>query len=141
MLIERASTPEFTGGEFYRYTALGLDKHPWIVISDPALAEYQHKIIVVNFTSWAAWKDQTCIVDVHECPPGTLDRRSCVEYAGCEFQPLGTLEERLYRGHLRKCGVANDELLARLRQGAIDSQFTLNKFRDVLIDQGLAFPF
>ena len=126
--------PSFCGGDAFRFVGRRMDKHPWVVLSSP-LEDGDH-VLIVNFTTWRQWEDQTCVVDPAECPQ-VLTSRSCLKYSGCQVWRLGVLESKEDYGEIERLGNVGPDVLHRMRQGVIDSPQAPYEAKDILISQGL----
>jgi hypothetical protein len=73
-----------------------LDSHLWVVISDPA--ENPEEIVLVNFTTYRADKDQACIVERGDHP--FISRRTCIEYRGAKTASARELQTLLDSGQI-----------------------------------------
>ncbi len=87
-------------------------------------------VIICNFTELKAYSDRTCVVTIgeHEC----ITKDSVVYYAEaylCKTEDqMGALERQISS---RKAPLSAD-LLARVRQGALDSPHTPEYIKDLL---------
>jgi len=63
-------------GDTFLLTDPQVNNHLFIIISNPA--QDPNRIVMANFTSWRADKDQSCLVEVDEHPFVTV--QSCVDY-------------------------------------------------------------
>jgi len=110
-----------------------IDFHLHIIISDPS--QDNNKIVTVNFTSWRADKDQSCIVDVNE--HSFIKVRSCVDYRRDKLISLENYEHCLRSGDLISHDQIKDSLLRRILDGAAISPHIPLGNRKILVDQGL----
>jgi hypothetical protein len=74
----------------------GINDHLFVVISDPSADP--DRIVTANFTTWAAHKDQSCIVEVGE--HRFITRRSCMYYGEDRWITLVEYEGLLVAGRL-----------------------------------------
>jgi hypothetical protein len=111
----------------------GEDKHFWVVLSDPA--KDKDRVLVVNWTTHADYKEQTCILEPgeHRC----LTRRCCVYYTGASIEKLDSLQ---YAELCNNITVFNEplaaEILQRIRDGAAKSDNILKAGPTLLREQG-----
>ena len=110
-----------------------IDTHLHIIISNPS--QHNNKIVTVNFTSWRADKDQSCVVEVGE--HGFIKVRSCVDYRRDFLIKLTDYEHCLDSGDLIPHDPVSKDLLKRILHGAEVSQFISFGNRNILVDQGL----
>lgn len=112
---------------------LQYDSHLWVIISDPDIDP--HSVLIVNFTSWRADKDQACVVDKDDHP--YIHHRTCVNYAGSKVQSVDDLGRLVKAGTVSHREPASEELLRRMRDGAIESKFMIMSHANLLIEQGV----
>ena len=110
-----------------------IDSHLYIIISDPA--QDRDRIVMANFTSWRADKDQSCIVEVGE--HRFITRRSCVHYGEQRLIKLVAYERELASGRLILHDPVSGDLLKRILDGAAMSPFLPLGNRQILVEQGL----
>jgi len=120
-------------GDTFRLTNLGIDSHLHIIISDPT--QDSSRIVTVNFTSWRADKDQSCIVEVRE--HRFIKFKSCVHYRQDRLITLAQYEHSLATGDLSAHEPVNQDLLRRILDGAAVSPFLPLGNRQILVEQGL----
>ena len=110
----------------------GDDNHTWVVLSDPA--KDADRILVVNWTTHEAYKEQTCILETgeHAC----ISRRSCVYYIGAKIERLSSLQYAEACNNILVKGKLDDRVLQRIREGAAKSDNILKGGPDLLRDQG-----
>jgi hypothetical protein len=108
-------------------------KHPYMVISDPALDP--ENVVLVNFTEAKPEEEQCCIAEAgeHRC----LTKRSCVRYKDGRVTSVAMLERAVQVSQMTPLGTLSPELLARIRAGASESDFLPEKCRRVLEEQEL----
>ena len=129
--------PEFIGGTTFQYSGPDTDNHLWVVVSDPLYDE--NHVVVVSFTTYRPRKDATCLIEPGEHEFVTIT--TCVQYLASRDVKLGVLEEWLDSGRIVTKAPVKPDLLARIRQGAVDSPQTPYRAKTILIDQGLANPY
>jgi hypothetical protein len=112
------------------------DSHLWMIISDPG--NHPDKVVIVNFTSWADWKDQACVVDVGEHP--YVHKKTCVNYAGAKIVTLDQLKTLEQAGRLKMHSHLSEALLRRIRQGVLDSRMKMS-LAELLLEQGVIEDF
>jgi hypothetical protein len=107
-------------GDTFKFPPRVLDNHLWMVISDPQ-SYPDDPVVIVNFTTHRPDKDPACILNVGD--HAFIVRETSVYYDGARFAQNSRLD------HLVECGdVISDvpltkEILARIREGARDSEF------------------
>ena len=124
-------TNPFAPGTVYLPSETG--EHFWLVLSDPALNA--ERVLVVNWTTHEAYKEQTCILEAGEYI--NLTRRSCVYYSGARIVRLDDLRYAELCNKLHVTGILSPELLERIRIGAGRSDFILEGGPILLREQGL----
>jgi hypothetical protein len=87
-------------------------------------------VITCNFTDYATHSDWTCIIEVGEHP--SITKKSVVNYRQAQYCESGTAVEALERLIDSRKQPLSPELLARIRQGALDSPRTSDKIKDAL---------
>jgi len=137
MGFSREPPPEISGGDTFQFSGQELDRHVWVVISDP-LRDENH-ILIVNFTTCRPRSDKTCMIQPGE--HGFVTAPTCVHYMGAYTVKLGILEGWLDSGRIALREPVSADLLGRIRQGAIDSPQTPYGVKQILIDQELVIPF
>jgi hypothetical protein len=110
----------------------GDDNHTWVVLSDPV--KDAERVLVVNWTTLEAYKEQTCILEAgeHAC----ISRRSCVYYIGARIEQLSSLQYAEMCNNILVRGRLNDQVLQRIREGAAKSDNILKAGPDLLREQG-----
>lgn len=120
-------------GDTFLLTDRDVDEHLWVVISDPTLDSDQ--VLIVNLTSWKHYHDPACVLEVGDHP--FISRRTCVNYAEARIVTLMLLQDWVARGRIRPQAKCDPELLARIRNSAMDSTRMALEKAEILIDQGL----
>jgi hypothetical protein len=106
--------------------------HLFSVISDPK--QDSSRILITNFTSWAANKEQTCVVESSEYSELTV--KSCIDYRRTYLTSEADLLTRANYGRVRHALPVPPALLKRIREGAFISRFMLMGYTDLLKTQG-----
>lgn len=98
--------------------------HPWFVCTQP---NAEGLVVVVSATDATKCLDQTCLVSAgaHEM----ITKDSAMYYDDAQFISVENLEKMKKHGTLKPRAKADDELMVRVRQGAIDSFHTPNDVR------------
>jgi hypothetical protein len=93
------------------------DSHLWMVISDPTQGD---ECVIVNFTSWRADKDQSCVVlpGEHEY----VRNKTCVNFKDAKRCRIGDLESLISSRHLTTRAPLSTGLLAKIRQAVPESR-------------------
>lgn len=120
------------GDTFLLYN-LEINNHLFVIISDPE--QDPHRIATVNFTTWRADKDQSCVVDIGE--HSFLTHRSCIHYDEDRLFPLDQYNSFLESGHIIPHEPVSKHLLGRILAGAKVSPHIPFGKRQILIEQGL----
>ncbi|MGA2067936.1 MAG: hypothetical protein ABSG86_23405 [Thermoguttaceae bacterium] len=107
-------------------------EHLWIVISDPSL-DGSH-VLVAN-VSTDRGHDPACILQPGDHP--FVKHRSCIRYDKCCLWRNADLERLVSSGRIRPQEPISAELLARVREGAGNSDFIALGCRQLLAEQGL----
>lgn len=120
-------------GDVFRLVK-GADKHAKVVISDPQ--DYPDNVLFVGMTSWDAREDHSCIL-----LPGdhsTVFHRTCISYSrGNAKASNRDLDAMVKIGLLQVFEPVSPEVLARIRNGAMDSIRTPKDFKEMLVRQKL----
>jgi len=121
-------------GDVFRLVK-GADKHAKVIISDPA--SFPGKVLFVGMTSWDPREDQSCIL-----LPGdhsTVYHRTCITYSRGNAKASNTELDAMFRaGLLQVFEPVSNDVLQRIRKGAIESTRTPKDFKEMLVRQGLA---
>lgn len=107
--------------------------HLYMVISDPVIDP--DRVVLVNFTTFHADEEDCCIAQSGEHP--FLTRKSCVRYKDGRISSVSALDTLVARGVLTANKPLSKELLRRVQQGALLSDFMPEGCRKILEDQGL----
>lgn len=120
-------------GDTFRFSSV-IDEHQhlWVIISDPQMDAEQ--VLIVSFTTWASYKDQTCIVFGSE--HDDLSHRSCVAYNYAMARPLSALLSAESVAHLNRKSAAHPELVRKIQDGAARSTQLARGLREILVKQG-----
>jgi hypothetical protein len=111
------------------------EKHWWVVISDPEI-DATAFVVTVNFTSYAAHKDPSCIL-VPEDYPQFITHPTCVSYIDARPISLVVLRNHLSSGKIIKQKPVARAVLQKIRQGAAKSRHLHLGCRGILVEQGL----
>ena len=103
-------------GDTFQLKNASIDSHLHIIISDPSLNPY--RIVTVNFTSWRADKDHSCIVESNEHP--FITHRSCIDYRREQLISLAVYEQVLESGDLIPYDPVSETLLKRILTGEMN---------------------
>jgi len=109
------------------------DHHLWVIISDPVIDD--QNVLFVNFTSWDSYEDQTVILDVWDHP--FIKHRTCVAYSRARVSADVALQRLATANRLALHDPASDDLLKKLRDGAVASNRTKNEHLQLLVNQGI----
>ena len=107
--------------------------HLYVVCSDPAVDP--ELVLIVNFTTFKPKEEDGCIVKPGEHP--FIQQRSCIRYKDARIARVKDLMVLVDRGQLSKREPVSEELLARIRGGASQSDFLPEECRRFLRNQCL----
>lgn len=110
----------------------GVNEHLHVVISDPA--KDPARVLLVTVTTAAEYKEQTCLISANEHP--WVRHLSCISYRHASFATNAALEHLRANALLEMHPPFPDLLLKRIWAGAADSTELVDKFADLLIEQG-----
>jgi hypothetical protein len=99
--------------------------HPWFVCTEP---DGNGRVVVVSATDLNRCFDKTCILRPGDHPMITKD--SAIYYDLADFMLIDTIKKMAEHKTLKPREPAADELMVRIRRGALDSGHTPN---DVMI--------
>lgn len=111
-------------------------KHLWVIVSDPAANP--DLVVCLSFTTLRDKSDRSCVVQPGEHP--FVQEATCIAYRHGRHLSLQQLQAMAMAGALQMREPVSEALLARIRQGARESDFTIFLHRRVLVDQGLIDP-
>jgi hypothetical protein len=111
-------------------------RHLWTIISDPELDP--ERVLIVNFTSWQAYHDQSCVLEGGVHP--FVHHRTCVNYRQARVTTVSALEALQQDGLLEPHEHLSPELLRRIRNCAGDSRVMPLECFSILDDQDLLDP-
>lgn len=92
----------------------------WVVVSDPTK---DRNVLVVNVTSIRAGvpHDPACVLNANDHP--FVRHASYMRYADCQIQSNAELDNKLASGSIVLDDKVSDDVLLRIRKGAIESDF------------------
>ena len=104
------------------------DKHPWFVCTRP---DRDDEVVVINATGWVSdFPDMTCILEAGVHP--AITKKSVMFYQEAEFKKAsnfaGLIKARIWTPDAD----APDDLIERIRKGALDSEFTPEEQREAV---------
>jgi hypothetical protein len=125
------------GGDTFRLVGVA-DRHTWVVLSDPA--QDPNCVLIVSFTSYIAdtGMDNSCVVGPHEF--SILTNKSVIYYEDVREASLASLQAIKNVGKLQNRTPVPETLLQRIREGAMVSAECKEKFKTMLIKQGVIPP-
>ena len=111
--------------------------HPYnhlnVVCSDPAADA--SKVLLVSITTFRPKEDESCILVKGDHP--FIKHNSCMRYKDARVASVAQIRALLDGGLLTRREPVSVELLARIRDGAGDSDFLPEEYRRLLQSQGL----
>lgn len=110
----------------------GLDEHLWVIISEPAKSD---KVLMVNFTSHAHFKDQSCILDVGD--HDFIKHKTCVNYSDPKIVTKKQLESLVQSGLLQNRKNVGMAILNRILDGAAATDRISFEAEEILVEQGI----
>lgn len=122
-----------TGDTFVNQATVLVRSHLWAIISDTQ--QSIDKIVIVNVTSSPIDGDASCLLKSGEHP--FIKHDTYVNYHEAKVVTLALLDELQAKGLITSHACLDCDVLARIRQGAMQSQFTKTAVRKVLDDQNL----
>jgi hypothetical protein len=131
----KASKALQAGDAFFNEERVGIPRHLWIVVSDPAQDEDQ--ILIANVTSRksVADSDNSCILN-KGCHPH-IPHESIINYRGACLTALVQLCRGIDKGLLKMTQPVDDDVLEKVRSGFMVSPFSKNGHKELLCKQGL----
>lgn len=115
-----------------------INDHLHVVISDPRIDPAQ--VVIVSVTSYdkfshEIYKDGSCVLDSHDHP--WIRHRTCISYRDGRVVPESVLDAAVANGSLVMEEPVSSDVLARILEGAEQTEELPNKCRTVLAGQGL----
>lgn len=104
----------------------GSPEHLWVVVAGPTSAG---EFVIFNFTSWRDGCDESCVVQSGEHP--YIAHKSVIAYA--RGQSLSNAAWALLQRY--GCTIkrrVSPELLRKIQEGALASEFTAGKFQSAV---------
>ncbi len=121
-------------GDVFRLVK-GVDKHAKIVISDAT--KFPEKVLFVGMTSFDQREDHSCILDKGD--HSTIVHRTCVPYSRANAKASNAeLDAMVKAGLLHVFEPLSEQVLQRVREGAMKSSRIAKEHKKMLVDQGLA---
>jgi len=124
-------------GDTFRFADRALEKHLWVVISDP-LMDVTDSVVIVRFTTQRDGRDCTCVLQPGDHP--LISHATVVDYDWALDIPNAALEGFASDGQAFLQEPVSPEVLGRIRQGAAESDFMPEGCKEILIKQGLIEP-
>jgi hypothetical protein len=112
------------------------DIHLWIIISDPELDP--QNVLIVNLTTLAPRKDQSCVLKVGDHP--WIRHDTCVNFGDSNVTTLEKLIAARDANALMTQSPVSPQLLQRIRESAMNSTKMALDHAEILISQGLVQP-
>ncbi len=99
--------------------------HLWIVCSNP---NANGDVVIVNLTKLHAGTiDDTCVLQRGDHPFVSTD--TAVRYQSADVKPVRELEAKIQKGDCKHHQPASDQLMTRIREGAVASDYTPNRVK------------
>jgi len=124
-------------GDTFRFADRALEKHLWIVISDPVL-DVADRVVIVRLTTYREGRECTCILQPGDHP--FITHATVVDYGWALDISNAGLESFVGDGKAFLQDPVRPEVLGRIRQGAAKSEFISEGCQEILIKQGLIEP-
>src|SRR5207245_971824 len=102
--------------------------HLYVVCSDPARDSKQ--VVLVNFTTFEVEEESCCIINAGEHP--FITRKSCIRYKDARIATVDALKQLEDMGQASRRESVSSDLLARIRNGASESDFFPEGCRRIL---------
>lgn len=115
----------------------GSDYHLWVVISDPVSYE-NDQVVIVRFNSYEEGKpghDSTCVLHPGDHP--FINRPTFVNYSRARWMPKDAMERLLSYNTISPREDLQPNILKAVQQGAGESRSLKEKYRRLLIEQGI----
>jgi hypothetical protein len=110
-----------------------LDIHLWMIISDPAIDP--ENVLIVNLTTFAPGKDQSCVLGPGDHP--WIHHDSCVNYQDSQITTLKKLIAARDGGALIPKDPLDPLVLKKIRDASMNSTRMALEHADILMNQGL----
>jgi hypothetical protein len=107
--------------------------HLYIAISETD--QNQNQILLVSLTTFKPKEETCCMVNKGDHP--FVQHRSCIRYKDARAASASDLIKLLKAGKMTRHEPVSEELLARIRAGAFQSEYLPEEFRRLLLKQGL----
>jgi len=112
---------------------VALDIHLWIIISDPSIDP--DNVLIVNLTSQASGKDQSCVLGPGDHP--WIRHSTCVNYQDSRLTTLKKLIAARDGRALILNAPLDSAVLKKIRDCSLNSTKMSLDHADILIKQGL----
>jgi hypothetical protein len=110
-----------------------LDKHLWIILSDPSLDS--ENVVIVNFTTHTIDEEQHCVVNKGDHP--FVKHKTAVRYRDAKSVTVSQLKKLVQSALIKPNSPLSPTLLKRVRNGAGQSDFLPEGCRQILEAQEL----
>jgi hypothetical protein len=107
--------------------------HLYVVCSDPALDPA--RVLLVSVTTWKPKEENCCIIQANEHP--FVKHKSCVRYKDVGNASVASIQHLENLSGLKRRAPVSSELLARIRDGACESEYLPVEWRRVLESQSI----
>ena len=121
------------GNTFINKSQPNLPEHLWMIIS--YVKQPLNEVVIVNFTTFDNKKDSSCVLDKGEHP--FVKHRTSVNYYEARIVSSEKLTQLESYGLITRKEDLDDEVLAKILEGAATSPFLKLGIRKFLEDQNL----
>jgi hypothetical protein len=129
--MRRKRPPEVSAGDTF-FLAHPYN-HLYVVCSDPAMDG--ENVVLVNVTTFAQEEEACCIINAGEHP--FVTRKSCIRYKDARIAAVEAIRKLQDAGKMTSREPVSSNLLARIRDGASESDFLPEGCRRILENQFL----
>jgi hypothetical protein len=105
---------------------LGMVEHLWIVLTDP---DGNGEFLAVNLTGFELYKDATVVLDSGH---PFIKKKTVVQYSDAQKFSVSNIDWIIRRGNGMSKEPCSPELLAKVRNGIIDSDDTPQDMQEYL---------
>jgi len=107
--------------------------HLYVVCSDPRIDT--SKVLLVSFTTFRIKEEKCCMVERGEHP--FIQHKSCIRYRDAKTASIDAIVRLVNANQMKRREPVSEDLLARIRKGAGESEYLPEEHRRLLQDQNL----